>query len=75
MVEGGANPKLDRIRAIMEERGLHAFVCFHGDQHDSEYTAPCDERIGYISGFTGSNGIVLVTRTEAKMWTDGRYYI
>ena len=70
-----ANPKLDRIRSLMEEQGLQAFVCFHMDQHNSEYIAACDERIAYISGFTGSNGVCVITATEAKMWTDGRYYI
>lgn len=45
------------------------------DQHNSEYIASCDERIAFISGFTGSNGVVVVTMTDAKMWTDGRYYI
>ena len=59
----------------MEEQGLSAFICFHSDQHNSEYIAPCDERIAYISGFTGSNGLCVVTQTEAKMWTDGRYYL
>ncbi len=75
MVEAGANPKLDRLRSLMEERGLQAFACFHMDQHNNEYIAACDERIGFISGFTGSNGVCLVTMDDAKMWTDGRYYI
>ena len=73
--EQAANPKLDRIRALMEEVGLHAFVCFHMDQHNSEYIAGCDERIAFISGFKGTNGICVVTQTDAKMWTDGRYYL
>jgi len=75
MVEAGANPKLAKMRALMETHGVQAFVCFHMDQHNSEYIAPCDERIAYISGFTGSNGVTVVTQQDAKMWTDGRYYI
>lgn len=59
----------------MEERGLTAFVCFHMDEHNSEYIAACDERIAFISGFTGSNGIVVVSKDTALMWTDSRYYI
>ena len=32
MVENeNCNPKLDRLRALMEEQGIHAFVCFHMD--------------------------------------------
>ena len=76
MVEGAVNnPKLDKLRALMEEQGIQAFICFHMDQHNSEYIASCDERVAYISGFTGSNGLCVVTQTEARMWTDGRYYI
>ena len=45
------------------------------DQHNSEYIAPCDERIAFISGFTGSNGLTVVTESDARMWTDGRYYL
>ena len=45
------------------------------DNHNSEYIAACDERIAFISGFTGSNGICVVTQTDAKMWTDGRYFL
>jgi len=45
------------------------------DAHNSEYLAACDERIEFISGFSGSNGICVVTQSEAKMWTDGRYYL
>ena len=74
-VEEPEVPKLVKLRALMEERGFSAFVCFHMDQHNSEYIAACDERIAYISGFDGSNGIVVVTKDEARMWTDGRYYI
>ena len=35
----------------------------------------CDERIKFISGFSGSNGLALITEQEAYLWTDGRYYI
>ena len=70
-----ANPKLEKLRRLMHENNLAAFVCFHEDQHDSEYIAPCDERIGYISGFMGSNGICVITHDDARMWTDGRYYL
>ena len=59
----------------MEEKGLAVFTCFHSDQHNSEYIADCDERVAFISGFTGSNGLCVVTKDDARMWTDGRYYL
>jgi Xaa-Pro aminopeptidase len=63
----------------MQTKGLDAFILTHGDPHVSEYLAPCDERIAFISGFTGTNGLCVVTQggaTEhALCWTDGRYYL
>ena len=37
--------------------------------------ADCDERIKFISGFSGSNGLCVITQDHALMWTDGRYYL
>jgi Xaa-Pro aminopeptidase len=34
-----------------------------------------DERVKYISGFSGSNGLCLITQDKALMWTDGRYFL
>ena len=59
----------------MKERGYDAYIIPHGDCHDSEYIAEADERIKFISNFSGSNGIGLVTQDVALMWTDGRYFI
>jgi Xaa-Pro aminopeptidase len=41
----------------------------------SEYIADRDERIKYISGFSGSAGVCLITHEIAYMWTDGRYWL
>ena len=53
--------KLDQLREQMKQHNLAAYVCFHMDAHNSEYIAECDERIEFISGFSGSNGICVVT--------------
>ena len=67
--------KLYIMRTLMKERGYDAYIIPHGDQHSNEYIAESDERIKFISNFSGSNGIGLVTQNLALMWTDGRYYI
>ena len=69
------NQKLDKLRSLMLQNEVNAFVCFHSDSHNSEYIAPCDELVAFISGFTGTNGTCVITHNEAHMWTDGRYYI
>ena len=76
MVEqSDSNPKLVKIREIMKEHGVDCFVCLHSDAHNSEYLADCDERVAFISGFKGSNGTCVITHDDARMWTDGRYYL
>ncbi len=59
----------------MKEREYDIYLIPHSDQHGSEYLSDSDERIKFISGFSGSNGIGLVTQSKAIMFTDGRYFI
>ena len=67
--------KLCLMRILMKDRGFDAYIIPHGDQHNNEYIAEGDERIKFISNFSGSNGIGLLTQDVALMWTDGRYFI
>ena len=73
MNKGVALLKTFREKIVTSQ--FDAYLVFHMDAHQSEYLAPCDERIAFISGFTGSNGLCLTTPDKALMWTDGRYYL
>lgn len=44
------------------------------DSHASEYVSACDARRAYISGFSGSAGVAIVTPDKAALSTDGRYF-
>lgn len=66
--------RLSQFRAQMEKLNLDAFIVPHHDAHQSEYIAACDERVSFLSGFDGSNGTCVVTKTDALLWTDGRYF-
>ena len=66
---------LQKLRGHLKTSSLDAYLLLHMDAHKSEYLAPCDERVAFISGFTGSNGLCLTTQEKALMWTDGRYYL
>ncbi len=57
------NDRLSRLRAVLAERGLPALLV----------SAPANRR--YISGFSGSNGALLITADAALIFTDGRYVI
>ena len=53
---------------------------FRTDEHKSEYLAPEDEWLAFVSGFTGSAGHAVITagskgsKAKAMLWTDCRYY-
>ena len=66
--------RVSRLRALMTKHNLAMYVVPSEDAHASEYTAECDERRAYISGFDGSAGLALVTHRACLLWTDGRYF-
>lgn len=72
-----ANSKsiLSRVRALMKNYPLHAYIVPWTDPHESEYLAECDRQRAILTGFTGSAGTAIVTETQACLWTDGRYYL
>eukprot|EP00898_Chlorokybus_atmophyticus_P006268 jgi/Chlat1/6642/Chrsp49S06121 len=72
-----ADGKIAALREQMaaQDPPLDAYVIPSEDAHQSEYTADRDKRREYVSGFTGSAGVVLVTQSHALLWTDGRYFL
>jgi Xaa-Pro aminopeptidase len=65
-----------RLQAFREEllrRGLAGFVIPRADQQQNEYVAPSEERLAWLTGFTGSAGMAIVLRQEAAVFVDGRY--
>ena len=67
--------RLRRLREKMKEKGIDAYIIPSSDPHQSEYVANRWKSREWISGFTGSAGIVVVTSDHAGLWTDSRYFI
>lgn len=67
--------RLDALRSAMRDRGVSAAVIPQSDPHQSEYLASHWQARRYFSGFTGSAGTLVVTMTDAMLWTDSRYFI
>lgn len=70
---GQAGDRVAALRAAMEEAGIAAFLIPRTDRYRGETVAPCDERLSWISGFTGSAGIGIVAAERAALFVDGRY--
>ncbi|XP_077985468.1 xaa-Pro aminopeptidase 1-like isoform X2 [Glandiceps talaboti] len=58
---------------LPQYNAMNAYIVTQKDAHQSEYTAPVDMRLQYVSGFDGYNGIGIVTKTEAVLWTTEDY--
>ncbi|MDO5605580.1 MAG: aminopeptidase P family protein [Paracoccus sp. (in: a-proteobacteria)] len=68
-------PRLADLRAELARRGLDGFIVPRTDAHQGEYVAPCDARLAWLSGFTGSAGFAIVTAERAGVFIDGRYRV
>ena len=67
--------RIQRLRAEMQKRGIDMYVVPTADFHESEYVGAHFKAREYITGFTGSAGTAIVTKDEALLWTDGRYFL
>ncbi len=66
-------PRLAALRAEMARAGLDGFLVPRADAHQGEWVAARDERLAWLTGFTGSAGFCAVTADRAGLFVDGRY--
>ncbi|MGJ5043028.1 MULTISPECIES: aminopeptidase P family protein [unclassified Bradyrhizobium] len=65
-----------RLAALREElasRKLTGFIVPRADQQQNEYVPPSEERLAWLTGFTGSAGLAIVLPQAAAIFVDGRY--
>lgn len=67
--------RLTQLRKLMAEKEVDFYMIPTADFHNSEYVHDYFKCREFMSGFTGSNGTLVVSAEEACMWTDGRYFI
>jgi Xaa-Pro aminopeptidase len=65
--------RLSAFREELARRKLTGFVIPRVDQQQNEYVAPSEERLAWLTGFTGSAGMAIVLAQEAAVFVDGRY--
>ncbi|MBO4415873.1 MAG: aminopeptidase P family N-terminal domain-containing protein, partial [Lachnospiraceae bacterium] len=66
---------LKALRDLMSQEKIDFYVVPTSDYHSSEYVGDHFRAREFLSGFTGSNGTLLVTADHAALWTDGRYFL
>ena len=67
--------KLMALRQMMATQKIAAVVVPSADPHQSEYVTGHWQARAWLTGFTGSAGVAVVTRTRAILWTDFRYWL
>lgn len=67
--------RIARLRAQLEARSVGAFILQRTDQHGSEYLPASEERLAWLTGFTGSAGTAVVLAEKAAVFSDGRYTV
>jgi len=65
--------RLGALREELKRRKLSGFVVPRADRQQNEYVAPSEERLAWLTGFTGSAGLAVVLTDEAALFVDGRY--
>ena len=70
----GQDASVDRLLEVMGSHGVDAYVTLASDEHLNEYIGRGDERVRFLTGFCGSNGMA-VTCKAPVLYTDSRYYI
>jgi Xaa-Pro aminopeptidase len=73
--EGGValTARLAALREELARRNLTGFIVPRADSHQNEYVPPSDERLAWLSGFTGSAGLAVALTDRAVLFVDGRY--
>jgi Xaa-Pro aminopeptidase len=65
--------RLLALRGAMSAQNLDAFLIPLADEHQGEYVPAQAQRLAWLTGFTGSAGMAIVTATQAAIFVDGRY--
>ena len=67
--------RLAALRDQISAAGLDGYLVPHADRFQGEYTAASDERLAWLTGFTGSAGFCAVLPDIAGVFIDGRYRV
>jgi Xaa-Pro aminopeptidase len=67
--------RVAELRAELKARGLDGYVVPRSDRQQNEYLPASEERLAWLTGFTGSAGTAVVLDDRAALFVDGRYTV
>ena len=65
--------KINKLKKIFEREKIDGYIIPKNDEFFGEYTPDYNDRLNFISGFTGSYGFALVLKNKNYLFVDGRY--
>ncbi len=65
--------KMGKLKILLQKYNIVGYVVTSSDEYFNEYTPNRTKRLEYITNFTGSNGIAILTLEHNLFFTDGRY--
>jgi len=68
-----SGPRVAALRAELARRDLTGFIVPRSDRHQNEYVPASEQRLAWLTGFTGSAGVAIVLMERALLFVDGRY--
>ncbi|MDJ0992112.1 MAG: aminopeptidase P family protein [Dinoroseobacter sp.] len=66
-------PRLAALRETMAAEGVDGYLVPRADMHQGEYVSAHDDRLAWLTGFTGSAGFAAILPNIAGVFVDGRY--
>ena len=70
-----SSERQNAVRDYLKKCSADAIIIPSGDNHFGEYYQEYYACRKWVSGFTGSAGILVVTAKSAALWTDSRYFV
>src|SRR5262245_57411572 len=67
--------RVAELRTELKRRGLDGFVVPRADRQQNEYLPASEERLAWLTGFTGSAGAAICLHDRAALFGDGRYTV
>lgn len=67
--------RVEELKKALKQEGIDFYIVPTADFHNSEYVNSYFKVREFLSGFTGSNGTLVISEKEAGLWTDGRYFV
>lgn len=65
--------RLESLRDLIRRAGLLGYIVPHADAYQGEFLPPSEERLAWLTGFTGSAGVGVILLNKAFIFSDSRY--